>query len=234
MKAGAAALLAVAVLAAGGCTSGSDPEPSHTPTTSATTSAPPPPTPTEALRSLAQAGAKASYRASYTARQQKRPHRATWIVWRTPSRLRVDVVAGDKNATLITTPTAAYACGKSNRDKTCFRVAKGNESIPAVLRLDAQELFSDGLAALARRTDDFRVTAAPLFDPDLDLTCFSIRPDTDAARKAVERGDYCFTDKGVLAAVTYPSGNTVRLDEVAMRTPDAKAFKPYAHPTPLP
>jgi hypothetical protein len=147
----------------------------------------------------------------------------------------VDVVTGDKNATLITTPTAAYACGKSQHDRTCFRVAKGDQAIPPVLRLDAQELFAAGLAALAHHTDNFRVTSADSHDSaNPALTCFDIRPREKASGRTLERGTYCFKDTGVLASVRYPSGNTVRLDSVAMRTPDPKAFKPYAHPTPLP
>jgi hypothetical protein len=236
-KAGAAALLAVAVLAAGGCTSGSDPEPSRTPTTPPTTSARPAPTPTEALRSLAQAATKASYRATYTARQKGRQHRAEWIVWHTPSRLRVDVVTGNRYATLITTPDAAYACGKAHGDRTCFRVAKGDEAIPPILRLDAQELFSTGLAALAQKAGAYRITSAPVDEAAterVDLACFRVRPGPDAPKRGVSRATYCFAHTGVLASVHYPSGNTVELDEVALRTPERKAFKPYAHPTPLP
>jgi hypothetical protein len=230
-------VLAVTVLAAGGCDSGSTPEPSRTPSAPATTSTPPPPTPTEALRSLAQAGAKAAYRASYTARQKGRPHRATWIVWRTPSRLRVDVVTQDKNATLITTPSAAYACGKSKHDRTCFRVAKGGEPIPPVLRLDAQQLFAEGLTALAQRAAAYRISTAPADASPAkrsDLSCFRVRPGPDAPKRGVSAGTYCFVRSGMLASVRYPSGNTVELDKLSMRTPDDKVFKPYTSPTPLP
>jgi hypothetical protein len=232
-----AALLAMTVLAAAGCDSGGGPKPSGTPTTAPATTTPPPPTPTEALRTLAQAGTKVAYRATYTARQKGRPHKAKWIVWHTPTRLRVDVVTGNKYATLITTPAAAYACGKAHRDRTCFRVAKGDEAIPPVLRLDAQELFSKGLAALAQRAGAYRISTAPVDEAPTErsgLSCFRVRPGPDAPKRGVSAGTYCFVRAGVLASVTYPSGNTVELDTVAMRTPERKAFKPYASPTPLP
>ena len=158
-------------------------------------------------------------------------------MWRTPSRLRVDVVTGNKNATLITTPDAAYACGKAHRDRTCFRVAKGDEAIPAVLRLDAQELFATGLASLADRAGAYRISTAPADESPSEragLSCFRVRPGPDAPKRGVSSATYCFVRTGVLASVRYPSGNTVELDTVAMRTPDRKAFKPYASPTPLP
>jgi hypothetical protein len=220
-----------------GCDSGGSAPPpeSPTPTAPATTSAAP--APAEVLRQLARDGAQASYRANYVARQKAKPHHADWIVWHTPRDLRVDVATGKKFATLITTPRAAYACGKSRGDRTCFRIARREEPIPQVLRLEAQEVFSDGLAALAAHTADYRIAVAPAADSPSKLpglSCFSVRPGADAPRHGLSRGTYCFTNHGVLASVAYPSGNTVALTDVAMRRPKGEVFQPYASPTPLP
>jgi hypothetical protein len=232
-----AVLLALAAVTLAGCDSSSGPPPpqSPTPTTPSTTTAAS--APAEVLRQLAREGAQASYRARYVARQKARPHRADWIVWHTPRDLRVDVATGKKFATLITTPRAAYACGKSRGDRTCFRIARREEPIPQVLRLEAQEVFSDGLAALAAHTADYRIGVAPASaSPSkvAGLSCFSVRPGADAPRKGVSRGIYCFTGKGVLASVAYPSGSTVALTDVSMRPPKGTVFQPYASPTPLP
>jgi hypothetical protein len=231
------ALLATAVVSLAGCDSDGGSTPTETPTTPPPTATTVAPTPAEALQDLAAAGGKASYHARYVARQEDRPHRADWIVWHTPRRLRVDVATDDKFATLITTPTAAFACGKARHDRTCFRIARRDDPIPQVLRLEAQEVFSQGLAALADHTGAYRITTAPADDSPsrvAGLSCFRVRPGTDAPRQGVTRGTYCFTARGVLASVVFPSGSTVALAGISMRAPKDKVFEPYASPTPLP
>jgi hypothetical protein len=59
-----------------------------------------------------------------------------------------------------------------------------------------------------------------------------VKPQTKSA-KAVARATYCFTDRGILAAVTYPSGNTVRLQHLKSAAPRHQTFRPYSSPTPV-
>ena len=229
-----AALLAVLTVA--GCHSGhptATPTAGSTPPLSPTTSA----TPADTLKQLATVAAAASYRATYTARQSHPATTATWQLWRTPTSLRVDVVTPRVTATLIVTPKASYSCRAAKHHKTCFRVAKAGQPVPAPFHLLAQPLFSTNVDILAKHSDSYVVTATAPEQGSARVpaaTCFALRPLAGAPKPRVEQATYCFSAAGVLTSITYPSGNVVRLRHVTMTAPARGAFAPYSSPTPLP
>jgi hypothetical protein len=194
-----------------------------------------PPTPTvdptpstsaaEALSAMAAIGARASYHATYLAQQRHPATRATWLVWRTPSSLRVDVVTKHAKTTLIVTPNASYSC-RAAKHRTCLLVAKGGKPIPAPLRLLAEKLFSGDIKTLSTDSASYDVQST-------EEGCYAISPMSNAPKPRAERADYCFNTAGVLTSVTFPSGNVVRLRSLTMKTPPHSAFVPYASPTPL-
>ena len=223
-----------AALLLAGCDSGSSPAPTRTPTTpGATTASAAAPSPAEDLARLARLGVSVSYRARYVATQRHPRSRAGWQVWRSRTSLRVDVETRHSKATLIVTPRAAYACRAAAHERTCFRVAKGGKPIPAPFQLLAERLFDSDLGRLAAHADSYRVRSAARVGA-ASASCFGVRARGDAPRPRVSRGTYCFSDRGLLSAVVYPSGNKVLLQHASTKAPDRGTFKPYAHPTPLP
>lgn len=231
----AAATLCAATLA--GCTGSSAPGPDTSPTA---TSSSPSPSPTltvaQQLEHLARLGTTAVFRGTYQVRQRHPSSRATWRVWRTHHSLRVDVVTKKVTATLIRTPKATYSCRKSGHHRTCFRVAKGNDSIPAPFRLLAEVLFSDSLTRLATRPHSYSVSAPAVGSvhvPTSGGTCFRVKVDKDRS-STLATGTYCLNATGVFTAVVYPSGNVVRVEHVTSKAPDSQSFRPYSSPTPLP
>jgi hypothetical protein len=231
-----------AVVAAGlttlaGCTGSSAPEPGATPSTASTTpSASPSLTAAQQLQQLAQAGTKAVFRASYVVRQQHPSSHATWRVWRTHRSLRVDVVTKHVTSTLIRSPRATYACRRSGHHRTCFRVAKGDQPIPAPFRLLAERLFSDSLARLAARPHSYSVRTPAAGSVPVRTsggTCFRVKVAKGQSAN-LATATYCVSAAGIFTAVVYPSGNVVRVEHVTSKAPDSNAFRPYSSPTPLP
>jgi hypothetical protein len=230
------AALAALALAAGGCTGSPKPAPTVTPSTPA----PPgttPSNPASALQALASAAGHATYQATYTATERHPRSTASWIVWRTPQSLRVDVQTKRTRATLIVSPHGSYSCRAAGKRKTCFRVAKPGKPVPAIFRLLAEQLFSTAVDTLRSRITDYAVTAGAVNDggPGAPASaCFAVRPLSAAPRQGVARGTYCFATTGILTSVQYPSGNVVRLVHVRMTRPPTSVFRPYASPTPIP
>lgn len=220
-----------------GCTGSSNPGPGQTPTTTSSSPNPSPSlTTAEQLQALAQLGSTAVFRATYVVRQQHPSSRATWRVWRTHRSLRVDVVTKKATATLIRTPRSTYSCRRSGHHKTCFRVAKGDDPVPAPFRLLAQRLFADSLTRLATRPHSYSVSApAPgsVHVRTTASTCFHVTVDKNHSAN-LATGTYCLNDAGIFTAVVYPSGNVVRAQRVTSTAPDPAALRPYSSPTPLP
>jgi len=213
-----------------GSTAAHHPTPTVTPTTAATTPA------GEQVQTLAQAGLRVSYRASYVARQDKKPHRADWQVAHTPASLRIDVVTSDQTATLIVGPKGAFSCARAGHRRACFRVAKPGKPVPAPFDHAPQALFTSDLHSLAEHAGTYGITpVTPAVGGGRSGdTCFRIRATASAPSPRVPTGVYCFADVGVLTAIRFPTGSTVRLVKVRMSRPPASAFHPYSSPTPLP
>jgi hypothetical protein len=211
-------------------TSGGQPTPTVTPTTAATTPA------GEQIQGLARLGLRASYRAGYVARQDQRPHRADWQVARTPSALRIDVVIGRRTATLIVGPNGAFSCARAGKRRACFRVAKPGRPVPPPFDHAPQALFAADLASLAQHAGAYVIrpaTTAAGGGRSGD-SCFRVRATATAPKPRVPTGIYCFADAGVLTAIRFPTGSTVRLTNVRMSRPGPTTFRPYSSPTPLP
>lgn len=226
-------LAAVSVTVLAGCTGSSAPEPVTTPTTPpASTTAPP--TPSQALQQLAKLGATSSYRAFYAARQRRPSSQAKWQVWRTKKSLRVDVVTKRSTATLIQTPRATYSCSRAHGRKTCFRVAKAGQPVPALFRLLAERLFSSALVQFAQHISRYRVTTVDSDAASTTGSCFAVKAPKSKKPAPVETATYCLDDHGVLTAALYPNKNSVRLLKVVRKTPPKHTFVPYSSPTPLP
>jgi hypothetical protein len=64
-------------------------------------------------------------------------------------------------------------------------------------------------------------------------SCFALKAGPSAAAPRVPTGTYCFSAQGLITAITYPSGDTVRLTQASLGTPPATRFVPYATPTPV-
>jgi hypothetical protein len=230
-----AAALALSGLVAG-CSGGSSapsahsPTPTVTPTTAATTPA------GEQVQALAQRALHASYRATYLARQTIRPHRADWLVARTPTALRIDVVTGRRMATLIVGPKGAFSCARAGARRACFRVAKPGKPVPPPFDHAPQALFAADLASLAQHAGDYAISSATAAEGGgrSQDSCFHIRAKASAPKPRVPTGVYCFADVGVLTAIRFPTGSTVRLVTVRMTRPPSVTFRPYSSPTPLP
>jgi len=234
ISATALALAVTVGLTVAGCSGSSAPAavPTTSPTTpAASTSAAP--TAAQQLQALAAAGQTAAFRATYTAQQQHPSSRATWQVWRTKQSLRVDVATKQSTATLIQTPRATYSCSRAHGRKTCFRVAKAGEPVPALFRLLAQRLFSTALVELADHIARYSVTASAAAGGN-GGTCFAVKAPKSKATTQVETATYCYNSTGILTSARYPNGNTVRLTHLSMNAPAHDAFVPYAKPTPLP
>lgn len=231
------AVVAAALTSLSGCTGSSAPAPGPTSTTASPNPSPSASlTAAQQLQQLAQAGTKAVFRASYVVRQQHPSSHATWRVWRTHRSLRVDVVTKNVTSTLIRSPRAAYSCRRSGQHRTCFRVAKGEDPIPAPFRLLAERLFSDSLARLATRPHSYSVTTPAAGSVPVRTgggTCFRVKvAKSQSANLAT--ATYCLSSAGVFTAVVYPSGNVVRVEHVTSKAPDSASFRPYSSPTPLP
>lgn len=238
LRLGATAVAAVGAVTLAGCTgsSGPSPAPSSSSSTTPSTSASPTLSAAQQLQQLAGLGTKAVFHATYSVRQQHPAGRATWRVWRTHQSLRVDVVTKGVTATLIRTPRATFSCRRSGHRRTCFRVAKGNQTVPAPFRLLAERLFSDSLTRLADRPGSYRVaTPAPgsVHVATSGGTCFRVTvPKKRSSDLAT--ATYCLSASGVFTAVVYPSGNVVRVLRVTSQSPASGTFRPYSSPTPLP
>ena len=220
----------LAACSGGGSATTSQQTPTPTPTTSATTPA------GEQIQSLARLGLGASYRAGYVARQDRKPHHADWRVARTPSALRIDVLAGGHTATLIVSPKGAFSCARAGKRKACFRVAKPGRPVPAPFDHAPQSVFAADLVSLAQHAGAYSIRTATVAEGggrDGD-SCFRIRATSSAPKPRVPTGVYCFADAGVLTAIHFPTGSTVRLAWVRMSKPAATVFRPYSSPTPLP
>jgi len=214
----------------GGSNAVHQPTPTITPTTAATTPA------GEQVQTLAQAGLQVSYHASYVARQDRKPHRADWQVAHTPAALRIDVVTSDQTATLIVGSKGAFSCARAGHRKACFRVAKPGKPVPAPFDHAPQALFTSDLHSLAEHAGDYGITpvTASAGGGRNGDRCFRIRAAASAPSPRVPTGVYCFSGAGVLTAIRFPTGSTVRLLKVQMSRPPASVFRPYSSPTPLP
>jgi hypothetical protein len=211
-------------------TSAHRPTPTVTPTSSATT-----PVGVQ-LQRLAQAALRASYHASYVVRQDKKPHRADWQVAHTPAALRIDVVTNAQTATLIVGPKGAFSCARAGHRRACFRVAKPGRPVPAPFNHAPQALFTSDLHSLAEHAGSYDVAAVStsIGGGRAGDSCYRIRARSGAPKPRVPNGVYCFADVGVLTAIRFPTGSTVRLVKVRMSRPPASTFRPYSSPTPLP
>ena len=211
-------------------TSTRQPTPTVTPTTAATTPA------GEQVQVLAQAGLRASYRATYVARQSKKPHRADWQVAHTPKSLRIDVATGAQTATLIVGPKGAFSCARAGHRRACFRVAKPGRPVPAPFNHAPQALFTSDLHSLAEHAGAYAITSvsAAAAGGRTGDSCFRIHATASAPKPPVPTGLYCFAGSGLLTAIRFPTGSTVRLVASRMVAPPASTFRPYSSPTPLP
>jgi len=230
-NAGATLALAGALAA---CSGGGSSTPRATPTVTPTTVATTPVG--EQIQGLARLGLRASYRAGYVARQDKRPHRADWRVARTPSALRIDVITGGRTATLIVGPKGAFSCARAGKRRACFRVAKPGRPVPPPFDHAPQALFAADLVSLAQHAGAYAVTPATTAEGGGrgGDSCFRVRATATAPKPRVPAGIYCFADVGVLTAIRFPTGSTVRLVDVRMARPGPTTFRPYSSPTPLP
>ncbi|HET7529627.1 MAG TPA: hypothetical protein VFJ98_01570 [Mycobacteriales bacterium] len=220
---------ALAACSGNGSTTAS-PTPTVTPTTDATTPA------GEQAQRLAQAGLDASYHASYLARQDQRPHRADWNVAHTPSALRIDVVTGGRTATLIVSTKGAFSCARAGHRQACFRVAKPGHAVPPPFDHAPQALFTTDLHTIAQHAGAYAITdvAPSAGGGRAQDSCFRVRATAAAPQPKVPTGVYCFADVGVLTAIRFPTGSTVRLVTVRMSRPSPAVFRPYSSPTPIP
>jgi hypothetical protein len=208
-----------------GCSSGS-----HPAQTNVTTAA-------DALAALAEKGAAASYSATYSFHQISPDTTASVQVWRADPSLRVDVVAGGTTATLLVTSTGSYSCSISGAKRSCLLVAAAGEPVPKPFDVAPANLFTADLRALAADSAAYDVRSAPSQPPAGSVPaaqCFDIAAHVSGATPVVPAGRYCFTTAGLLAAASYPSGNTVHLVSAESTTPAPDQFTPYAKPTPLP
>ncbi|HMC69814.1 MAG TPA: hypothetical protein VKJ07_11725, partial [Mycobacteriales bacterium] len=221
------------VLALGGCSGSS----THKTTVNA---------PADVLAALAAQGASAVYTATYTFHQVSPDTTATVKVWRAEPSLRVDVVAGNTTATLLSTSSGSYSCSMTGAKRSCLLVANAGAPVPAPFDVAPANLFSADLHTLATNTSAYDVRAAAAnpasggvpasqcFDVSSVATASPSPTGSPPASARVPDGRYCFTSAGVLAAASYPSGNTITLTSLETSTPAPDAFTPYAKPTPLP
>ncbi|HET6816712.1 MAG TPA: hypothetical protein VFH66_05740 [Mycobacteriales bacterium] len=236
MSWGRNAVIALAFASALSACSGSEPAtvkrptPTVTPTSTATTPA------GEQLQALAQAGLRASYRATYLVRQDRKGHRADWRVAHTPAALRIDVVTHDQTATLIVGPKGAFSCARSGHRRACFLVAKPGRPVPAPFNHAPQALFTSDLKSLAEHAGSYDVAAvaSSAAGGRAGDSCFSIRATSSAPKPQVTTGVYCFAPSGLLTAIRFPTGSTVRLVSSRMAPQPASVFRPYSSPTPIP
>jgi hypothetical protein len=194
-------------------------------------------TPADTLAALAAKGAAATYAATYAFHEASPDTTATVQVWHAEPSLRVDVVAGGTTATLLVTPTGSYSCSMTSTKRSCLLVAAAGAPVPAPFDVAPANLFSADLRALATQTSSYDVASAPALPAAGAVPaaqCFHVTDRASAAAGRVPSGRYCFTTTGLLAAASYPSGNTVRVTSVQTATPSAGEFTPYAKPTPLP
>jgi hypothetical protein len=194
-------------------------------------------TPADALAALAEKGAAASYSASYSFHQVSPDTTAAVQVWRAMPSLRVDVVAGGMSATLLVTPTASYSCSISGAKRSCLLVAGAGEPVPKPFDVAPANLFTADLRALAADSAAYDIRSAaslPATGGVPAAQCFDVAAHVSGSTPPVPAGRYCFTAAGLLAAASYPSGNTVHLVSFATTTPAPDQFTPYAKPTPLP
>jgi hypothetical protein len=179
------------------------------------------------LQQLAGSGYQTAYKATYAVRQRKPAGQATWVVWHTKDiDLRVDVLTGHVTTTLINTARATFACRKTPHHRACFQVAQGGKGPFTLL---AEKLFSADLNALRKSPRGFSVSAA---SPQSGDTCFAIASHSKSS-KALASATYCFNSNGILAAVTYPNGNSVRLQHLDNNAPPKQTYRPYSSPTPV-
>jgi hypothetical protein len=201
--------------------------------------APPAPSPSASadakarLAAIAAAAARTSYSATYVATTSQPRSRTTWRVWRTPTSLRVDVIRGRGSAALIETPQATFACRRAGRARTCFRVAKAGAPIPRPFQLAVEQLFRGFATTLGGQLADYSVATTTVSGPVAGGSCFSLAPLGAAPRPRIPAGDYCVTDAGVITAIRYSTGSSVRLQSATVATPKAGVFVPYASPTPI-
>ena len=194
-------------------------------------------TPADALAALAEKGAAASYSATYAFHQASPDTTASVRVWRADPSLRVDVVAGPTTATLLITPTGSYSCSITGAKRSCLAVAAAGAALPKPFDVAPANLFTADLRTLAADSAAYDVKAAPSAPSTGDVPaaeCFDVAPHVSGSTSNVPAGRYCFISAGLLAAATYPSGNTVRLTGFDAATPSSDQFTPYATPTPLP
>lgn len=195
-----------------------------------------PSAPADQLRALAARVTTTAFHAVYRAHRSRPASSATLVVDHTARAVRVDVSTHHTTATLIAGPSASFACTRTRHARACFRVARRGQPIRAPFNLAPQKVFTGDLAALARHPERYAVTAAgtrPATSTVPAGQCFRVRP-RQTSTAAAPAGTYCFAADGILTAVTYPSGNTLRLVRVRLQQPPARTFRPYSSPTPLP
>lgn len=161
----------------------------------------------------------------------------TWRVWRTKTSIRVDVATLRAVTSVIVSPRGAYSCRVADHRRACFRVAKAGQPIPPPFNLTPHIVFSTDVIRLARNAVAYHVQAAGSREGTTNVPaakCFAVKPTASAPKPTVDAGTYCFSDNGLITAVSYPSGNTLALTSVTVAPPPPSKFVPYATPTPLP
>ena len=194
-------------------------------------------TPADALAALAEKGAAASYSATYSFHQASPDTTASVQVWRAAPSLRVDVVAGSTTATLLVTATGSYSCAIQGSKRSCLLVAGAGEALPKPFDVAPANLFTADLRALAADSAAYDVKSAPSLPAAGSVPasqCFDVAAQVSGPTPSAPAGRYCFIADGLLAAASYPSGNTVKLTSFQAATPAPDQFTPYAKPTPLP
>ena len=202
--------------------------------------------PSDALAALAARGTAAVYTATYAFHQLSPNTTATVKVWRAEPSMRVDVVAGSTTATLLLTSTGSYSCSITGTKRSCLQVAAAGAPVPAPFDVAPANLFSADLHTLAADTAAYDVRSAPArpatgavpasqcFDVTSVATASPSPTPSPPVSARLPSGRYCFTAAGVMAAASYPSGNTITLTALQTSTPSPDAFTPYAKPTPIP
>jgi hypothetical protein len=191
----------------------------------------------DSLAALAAKGAAATYSASYAFHQVSPDTTATVQVWRAAPSLRVDVSAGGTTATLLVTSAGSYSCSIKATKRSCLIVAGAGAPVPAPFDVAPVNLFTADLHTLATDTASYDVRSAPatLASGAVPAAqCFDVAGRASIPTAQVPAGRYCFTSAGLLAAATYPTGNTIRLTAAPAATPAPAQFTPYAKPSPLP
>ncbi|MEO6714319.1 MAG: hypothetical protein ABIM89_12930 [Mycobacteriales bacterium] len=237
---GASATIRVPESAAGTAPPAREP----TPSASATPAPSNDPTAAKALTALAKRSAAAAYDASYDF--AARGTRGVIRIVADPPFYRVDLSAGPARVQFYDIAVGRVSCGLAQgKPPSCALVAKPGEKVPDAFNPGVQELFINGVDALAKKPDGFAISPLPAASPAAGVpvgTCFHVERLADLEPvspgtvtppgEGFESGDYCFDPAtAVLTSVRVATG-TLRLRKAPTEPVDAD-FTPPATPMPL-